>query len=299
MTAGFDAWYVEMVARARAGGAAGVGADDGRRSREGDARARRPRPAQPLLEQAERQGRDAREALRRARRAHAARGALRRRLARRRGATAPSPPSSRALGLPEADARRAALRGRHRRRGARRLRRGGSRGRARHRARRLARGRLRRDRSARRERDPRRGRKMGVAPEDDRRGAARPRCTSSTGGARREPPPSMACATCSPTACPGLGVQLAALAGTIMLPRRWRDEALAPVGQGTPVTLAEAARRASRPTTAARCWGSRGRRRWRKTRAWGGARCSAPAGSGSPRTSGRTTRSRARSSSAG
>jgi tellurite resistance protein len=37
---------------------------------------------------------------------------------------------------------------------------------------------------------------------------------------------------------PGLGVQLAALAGTIMLPRRWRDEALAPVGQGTPVTLA-------------------------------------------------------------
>ena len=38
---------------------------------------------------------------------------------------------------------------------------------------------------------------------------------------------------------PGLGVQLAALAGTIMLPRRWRDEALAPVGQGTPVTLAK------------------------------------------------------------
>ena len=37
---------------------------------------------------------------------------------------------------------------------------------------------------------------------------------------------------------PGLGVQLAALTGTIMLPRRWRDEALAPVGHGAPVTLA-------------------------------------------------------------
>jgi hypothetical protein len=37
---------------------------------------------------------------------------------------------------------------------------------------------------------------------------------------------------------PGLGVQLAALAGNVMLPRRWRDEALAPVGQGAPVTLA-------------------------------------------------------------
>ncbi len=38
---------------------------------------------------------------------------------------------------------------------------------------------------------------------------------------------------------PGPGIQLAALAGTIMLPRRWRDEALAPVGQGAPVTLAK------------------------------------------------------------
>jgi tellurite resistance protein len=38
---------------------------------------------------------------------------------------------------------------------------------------------------------------------------------------------------------PGLGVQLAALTGTLMLPRRWRDEALAPVGQGTPVALAK------------------------------------------------------------
>jgi hypothetical protein len=38
---------------------------------------------------------------------------------------------------------------------------------------------------------------------------------------------------------PGLGVQLAALTGTVMLPRRWRDEALAPVGQGVPVTLAK------------------------------------------------------------
>jgi tellurite resistance protein len=37
---------------------------------------------------------------------------------------------------------------------------------------------------------------------------------------------------------PGLGVQLAALAGTIMLPRRWRDESLAPVAHGAPVTLA-------------------------------------------------------------
>jgi tellurite resistance protein len=37
---------------------------------------------------------------------------------------------------------------------------------------------------------------------------------------------------------PGLGVQLAARTAAIMLPRRWRDEALAPVGQGAPVTLA-------------------------------------------------------------
>jgi tellurite resistance protein len=37
---------------------------------------------------------------------------------------------------------------------------------------------------------------------------------------------------------PGLGVQLAARTGTVMLPRRWRDEALAPVAQGAPVTLA-------------------------------------------------------------
>jgi DnaJ-domain-containing protein 1 len=38
---------------------------------------------------------------------------------------------------------------------------------------------------------------------------------------------------------PGLGVQLAALTGTLMLPRRWRDEALAAIGQGAPVTLAK------------------------------------------------------------
>jgi hypothetical protein len=38
---------------------------------------------------------------------------------------------------------------------------------------------------------------------------------------------------------PGLGVTLAALAGTLMLPKRWRDEALAPVGQGAPVALAK------------------------------------------------------------
>jgi hypothetical protein len=38
---------------------------------------------------------------------------------------------------------------------------------------------------------------------------------------------------------PGLGVQLAAHAGTLMVPRRWRDEALAPVGHGAPVTLAK------------------------------------------------------------
>ena len=37
---------------------------------------------------------------------------------------------------------------------------------------------------------------------------------------------------------PGLGVQLAALTGAVMLPRRWRDEALAPVAQGAPVALA-------------------------------------------------------------
>lgn len=39
--------------------------------------------------------------------------------------------------------------------------------------------------------------------------------------------------------CPGPGVKLAALVGTLMLPRRWRDEALAPVGQGAPVVLAK------------------------------------------------------------
>jgi tellurite resistance protein len=38
---------------------------------------------------------------------------------------------------------------------------------------------------------------------------------------------------------PGIGVKLAALAGTLLLPRRWRDEALAAVGQGAPVTLAK------------------------------------------------------------
>src|ERR1019366_4616159 len=38
---------------------------------------------------------------------------------------------------------------------------------------------------------------------------------------------------------PGLGVQLAALTATIMLPRRWREEALAPVAQGAPVALAK------------------------------------------------------------
>lgn len=37
---------------------------------------------------------------------------------------------------------------------------------------------------------------------------------------------------------PGLGVQLAALTGAVMLPRRWREEALAPVAQGSPVALA-------------------------------------------------------------
>jgi hypothetical protein len=38
--------------------------------------------------------------------------------------------------------------------------------------------------------------------------------------------------------CPGLGVRVAALVGTLLVPRRWRDEALASVGQGAPVTLA-------------------------------------------------------------
>jgi hypothetical protein len=39
--------------------------------------------------------------------------------------------------------------------------------------------------------------------------------------------------------CPGLGIQLAALTGTLMLPLRWREEVLAGVGQGAPVTLAK------------------------------------------------------------
>jgi hypothetical protein len=39
--------------------------------------------------------------------------------------------------------------------------------------------------------------------------------------------------------CPGVGVRLAALTGTLAMPRRWREEALAGVGQGAPVTLAK------------------------------------------------------------
>ena len=39
--------------------------------------------------------------------------------------------------------------------------------------------------------------------------------------------------------CPGLGIQLAALSGALMLPRRWREEVLSPVGQGAPVALAK------------------------------------------------------------
>jgi hypothetical protein len=39
--------------------------------------------------------------------------------------------------------------------------------------------------------------------------------------------------------CPGLGVQLAAQTGTLMLPRRWREEALAPLGTNAPVALAK------------------------------------------------------------
>ncbi len=38
---------------------------------------------------------------------------------------------------------------------------------------------------------------------------------------------------------PGHGVTLAAKAGTLMLPRRYRDEALAPIGHGAKVTLAK------------------------------------------------------------
>jgi tellurite resistance protein len=37
---------------------------------------------------------------------------------------------------------------------------------------------------------------------------------------------------------PGPGVRLAALVGSMMVPRRWRNESLASVGQGAPVTLA-------------------------------------------------------------
>jgi tellurite resistance protein len=39
--------------------------------------------------------------------------------------------------------------------------------------------------------------------------------------------------------CPGVGVQLAAQTGMLMLPRRWRQEALSAVGQGAPVALAK------------------------------------------------------------
>lgn len=44
---------------------------------------------------------------------------------------------------------------------------------------------------------------------------------------------------------PGAGVLLAAHVGTLMVPRRYRDEALAGVGQGAPVTLAGRYRRIS------------------------------------------------------
>src|SRR5262249_10395802 len=37
---------------------------------------------------------------------------------------------------------------------------------------------------------------------------------------------------------PGIGVQLAAKVGTLMLPRRYREEALAQIGHGAPITLA-------------------------------------------------------------
>lgn len=39
--------------------------------------------------------------------------------------------------------------------------------------------------------------------------------------------------------CPGIGVQIAALTGRLMLPKRWREESLAPVGQGAPAALAK------------------------------------------------------------
>ncbi len=39
--------------------------------------------------------------------------------------------------------------------------------------------------------------------------------------------------------CPGIGVQLASLAGALMVPKRWREEVLGPVGHGTPVALAK------------------------------------------------------------
>jgi hypothetical protein len=38
---------------------------------------------------------------------------------------------------------------------------------------------------------------------------------------------------------PGLGVSLAAVVGSITVPRRWRAEAMATIGQGAPVTLAK------------------------------------------------------------
>ncbi len=82
------------------------------------------------------------------------------------------------------------------------------------------------------------GRKMGIAPEDieDARRAAvdyidwRRKAGAAAIDAIRY---------VLSDRVPGLGVQLAARAGTIMLPRRWRDESLAPVGHGAPVTLAK------------------------------------------------------------
>jgi hypothetical protein len=38
--------------------------------------------------------------------------------------------------------------------------------------------------------------------------------------------------------CPGIGVRLGALTGTLVVPRKAREEVLAGVGQGAPVTLA-------------------------------------------------------------
>ena len=203
-----------------------------------------------------------------------------------------------ALGLPESDASALSRRSRPRARDVRHLRRDRPHHRARHRARRVARGSLRRPRPARGASDPgrraearhprRRGR--GVAPRGPgaRRRAEPQRRARGVDGVR----------FLLSDRCPGLGVQLGALVGSLMLPRRFRDEALASVGQDSR-SRSRSRHASSRPRArrgARRRLGRGARSRTRRSR---GGRSSRRDGSASRPTWARTTRGPARSSTDG